>query len=358
MKYLSRIKKLHITAAFLIKTTDGFDTIRKLRKSDDKVVAQKITALYNKLVNEHFWFLPSKKFWSSYLSLKEKILSYFKDFPGDYYKMIEIPEEFVMSNVDNLKPPSITSEESNDREVENTVENTMEEDNMIEPEEKDDLYDVIPLITPCEKVVRVVVKFEKDDSLDETKERTRKLVDAIEKGDLDYKCLPKEQVILYENEEENRKAMQFLKIDRQVKEERKFTETTFNIKSLLSGKLENIDFKAVFNCFEELKLIKYSATLLLKHSNCVLVIKNCREFDFKKSKKSGSLENKKLKIRIDCKKLYIYYKSFFPFLPKVKNFWKEYVECKSKFDEILSNMTKDDRACVTDLPSELLEAYA
>lgn len=364
--YLSKIRQLKITGALLIKNTNGFNIIRRLCKTENPTISEEAQLLYTKLINELFWFIKPKHFWPSFMSLKEKILSYFDDFPNEYSRMIDIPEEFMFLNTGSSKSPSIRSGASkyeDEDELANEVDETLAEDaeyddhNMIVVEERNDNYDVIPLITPDGKVVRVVVKFEKDDSNETTEEKTRKLVDAIESGDMDYTCLPKEQVILYDNVEENGKAMQFLKVERQSKEERKFTEISFKIKSCLNVKCENIDFEAVFNCFEDLKLIKYSSTLLLKHSNCVLIIKNYREFDVKKSKKSRSLETKLDKIRLECKRLYIYYKSFFPFLPGMRNFWKEYVDCKSKFDQALSNMSKDERLCVTELPSELFDSY-
>lgn len=370
LMYLSKISELRITAALLIKNTSGFNIIRKLCKSENPTISEEIQSFYKKLVNELFWFLKPKDFWISFMSLKEKILSYFDDFPNEYQRMIEIPEEFFMLNLGSSKSPSVKSEtlryeqedepeQDGEQEEEVIDENVVEasgneDDNMIEAEESNDNYDVIPLITPDGKVVRVVMKFEKESA----EKNALKLVDAIERGDLDYKCLPKEQVILYEDEEENRKAAQFLKVERLSKEERKFTEISFKIKFCLSVKCDNIDFETVFACFEDLKLIRYSATLLLKHSNCVLVIKNFREFDVKKYRKGRSLEKKLEKIRFECKKLYVYYKTFFPFLPMVKNFWKEYVDCKSKFDEILSNMSKEERLCVTEVPSVLLDAYA
>lgn len=359
---MTKIEQLKITAALLIKSTSGFSILRKLRKNDNQAFSQEIAYFYKKLINELFWFLPSKTFWPSYLSLKEKILSYFDDFPNEYSRMIEIPEEFLMLNLENSKSPKIRSPDSNpeDSNHEDNLEETEdidEDHDMVEPEEKEDIYDVIPLITPDGKVIRVVVKFEKDESRESTQEKTRKLVESIESGKLSYKCLPKEQVILYDNEEDNQKAMKLLRVDRQSKDERQFTETTFKLKSSLSGKIEKLDFKTVCGYFEDLKLIKYSSTLLLKHSNCVLVIKNLREFDVKKSKKNKSLETKLSHIRLECKKLYIYYKSFFTFLPGLRNFWKEYVDCKSKFDDILSNMSKDERICVTELPLELLDEY-
>lgn len=368
--YLSKIKELKITAALLIKKSQSFAIIRNLCRNSNPTISEEFTFFYSKLKTDLFWFInhEHKQFWNSFMSLKDKILSYFDNFPSDYARMIEIPEEFIPFNAGSPIIASVKSEtysieeyegDQQFLEVEAKGEEVAEEDNIvIEEEENSDSYDVIPLITPDGKVVRVVVKFEAGDSRDSNEEKTRKLVDAIETGELNYRSLPKEQVILYENEEENRKAMIFLKVERQSKEERKFTESAFKIKSCFSVKCENIDFKAVFNCFEDLKLIKYSAVLLLKHSNCILIIKNIRDFDVKKSKKSKSLESKLSQIRLESKKLYIYYKSFFPFLPSLKNFWKEYVDCKSRFDEVLSTMSKDERVCVTEIPSQLLDTYA
>lgn len=333
LKYLSELKKLRITAALLIKKSFFFNIIRKLTVSDNQTVSEKVQDFYSKLIKELFWFLDHNNFWVSFMSLKARIVSYFAGFPNGFKEMIEIPEEFLMLSSEDSISETFDSEEENDKtKVQNTV------------QEEDKNFDNIPILKPDDDVV----KFGKN----VTKDR-----DAIERSEIDNKLfLPKERVIFYGNKKENRKAMQFLKVERLSKEQNKFAQIVINIKSYLNAKPENIDFVAVFHSFDELKLVNYSALLLLKHSNCVFIIKTLREYNIKTASSSKYLKKQVEKIRFESKKLYIYYKSFFPFFPKVRNFWKELVDSKSKLDEQMMNMSEDERVGVTKLPFELLKS--
>lgn len=318
------------------------------------MISAEMNSFFNQLIFDYFSFLPRENFWISYNILKDKITSYFEDFPIEYSRMTDIPDEFLVQQAAFNRTLSVSSKISSSQN-ENDSSEESNKNEIIQEEKDDDLYDVIPVITPDNKVVRIIVKFDKEESGDLNKEKTKKIVEDIESGKMDYKSLPKEQLILYDNQEENNKALKFLKISRQSMEERKFTENTFKIQTILRAKAENIDFKEIFQSFEALKDVKYSATLLLKHSDCVFIIKSLREFTLKKS--SAKIKKVISEMQLEAKKLYIYFKNFFPFLPKAKNFWKEYNECKVKFEECLSEMTHDDKTFVTDLPAGLIKYY-
>lgn len=70
------------------------------------------------------------------------------------------------------------------------------------------------------------------------KGRAENLARLIESGEVDYKTLPSDQIMLFEDEKDNQLALYKLKVDRHINEEKKFCMLTYDV-SILFARIQN-----------------------------------------------------------------------------------------------------------------------
>lgn len=111
----------------------------------------------------------------------------------------------------------------------------------IESGENDETGDIelIPAISPDNTVIRVFVEYGKPEHFDSklseaewyeaAKGRAEKLARSIESGEIDYKDLPKDQILLFDDEKDNELALYQMKVDRHLNEEKKFCLLTYDV---------------------------------------------------------------------------------------------------------------------------------